>query len=294
MLRSIAASAALLVTVAASSPSTSIYGTITGRVVGANTRNGIAYVAVFIMGAETGGQTNRDGRFTIVQVPQGTYELRLKTVDYITLSRPITVHAGDQDLGTFVLEPKVKAIHIVGTSARRDSGELVCEARLTKNPLFVGDHLQLGVRIENHGHSNVLLPYGIDGSDGRRYPMIHVSVQGPHHGFVMDRIIGCGPVDALMEGDFATVRSGQSLDPLSRGWQPASIRAGRFEKPGTYTAIVSYSTRESDARRWVGAISDSVSPQVSRRLRRVPLVDLADTVTFEVRAKRKAKVASSQ
>lgn len=292
MLRSIL-SAVTLTTIAAGIGSAEETGTITGRVVGSDTRAGIAYVGVLIMEAQTGGQTNRDGRFSIAGVQPGTYVLRLKTVDYLPLSRQISVHPGNQNLGTFVLEPKVKAIHIVGTSAKRDSGELSCEVRLAKEP-FVGDPLHLALLVHNQGSKDVVLPYGLDGSDGRRYPMIQVRVEGPEQGFVTERVAGCGPVDALAEGDLVAVGSGQSLDPLSKGWLPSNIRTGRFEKAGTYTAIVSYSTRESDARRWVGAISDTLPLQVSRRLRRVPLVVLADTLTFEVKDKRKPGVASSR
>ncbi|HET9940468.1 MAG TPA: carboxypeptidase-like regulatory domain-containing protein, partial [Candidatus Eisenbacteria bacterium] len=78
MLRSIATTLALALTVAAAPASESTYGTITGRVVGSDTKNGIAYVAVMIMDAQTGGQTDREGRFSIIHLQPGTYEMRLR------------------------------------------------------------------------------------------------------------------------------------------------------------------------------------------------------------------------
>ncbi|HEX5030017.1 MAG TPA: hypothetical protein VFX78_01005, partial [Candidatus Eisenbacteria bacterium] len=73
------------------------------------------------------------------------------------------------------------------------------------------------------------------------------------------------------------------VDVFSKGWLPSDLRVGRFKKPGAYTAIVSYSTRQTNAQYWIGTTSYSeVSSEIVKRLRKIPLVDLVDSVSFEV------------
>jgi len=256
-----------------------VTSTLTGKVVDSITRKPIRFAIILVLGAQTGAQTNDSGRFEIIKIQPGEYAVRVRMAGYVPLERQVRLDPGEQSLGTIRLVPVVPPEPVVGTSAV-SGGELRCEVALTNPAPTVGDQIHLSAQIHNDGSKDVVLPYGLDGSDGNRYPKIRVRVEGPDG--------GCGAFDQLEESDLATVAPGGTIDVLAK-WVPSNIRSGRIAKPGSYKVIVNYSTKERDARQWVGSMDATIPGSLLKRLRRVPMVNLTDSVRFEVRTKRPAK-----
>lgn len=70
-------------------------GTIMVTVVSEN-GEALQYAAVFVLGAQTGGQTDRDGRVLIHHVPIGVYTVRAKMVGFVQMEREsVRVTEGD-------------------------------------------------------------------------------------------------------------------------------------------------------------------------------------------------------
>ena len=97
-------------------------GTITGRVTDKRTGHAIPFATVSLVGAQKGGLTDSEGRFTVTGVPVGTYELKVQFLGYKPESRPgVTIAAGRPAVADFKLEEVVvreeKAVEV--TAERR-------------------------------------------------------------------------------------------------------------------------------------------------------------------------------
>src|SRR5262249_42057864 len=70
-------------------------GTITGKVIDKKTGHALPFANVAVPAAQKGGLTDSEGRFTILGVPAGTYELKVQFLGYQPETRPgIVVAAG--------------------------------------------------------------------------------------------------------------------------------------------------------------------------------------------------------
>src|SRR5499427_2270200 len=97
-------------------------GTITGKVTDKHTGHALPFANVAVIGAQKGGLTDSEGRFTVTGVPFGTYELKVQFLGYKPESRPgVVVAAGKQTVADFKLEEIVvheeKAVEV--TAERR-------------------------------------------------------------------------------------------------------------------------------------------------------------------------------
>jgi TonB-dependent starch-binding outer membrane protein SusC len=70
-------------------------GTVTGRVLDEGSGEPVIGAQIFLAGTSRGMTTNQEGRFIMVGVPAGTYELRATVIGYAQESREITVTAGE-------------------------------------------------------------------------------------------------------------------------------------------------------------------------------------------------------
>ena len=66
-------------------------GRIEGTVTDGRTHQPLASVSVFIQGAGIGSQTNDRGRYVLVNVPSGQYEVRARRIGFSTSARRVTV-----------------------------------------------------------------------------------------------------------------------------------------------------------------------------------------------------------
>src|SRR5499427_863362 len=83
-------------------------GTITGKVTDKHTGHALTFANVAVIGAQKGGLTDSEGRFTVTGVPFGTYELKVQFLGYKPESRPgVVVAAGKQTVADFKLEEVV-------------------------------------------------------------------------------------------------------------------------------------------------------------------------------------------
>lgn len=97
-------------------------GTLTGKVVDKRTGHALPFANVAVVGAQKGGLTDSEGRFTISGVPVGTYEVRVQFLGYKAEARPgVVVTVGKPVVVDFKLEDIVvreeKAVEV--TADRR-------------------------------------------------------------------------------------------------------------------------------------------------------------------------------
>jgi hypothetical protein len=272
-------------------------GVIFGTVVAAKDGLPIQYASVIVLGRRLGMPTNRAGQFRIDRVPLGTQTLRVMIVGHKRVDRKITVLPGENSLGTIALEfeavrmsddsfsrESIRRDGAVGSAARTVSGDLHCVVRLIDPEPTVGDGVEIDAKIYNLSRFEAVLPFGRKGSDAAQFPRVLVQIHGPPGGFVVEREKDAGDAKGLRMKDLATVKPGNSFDPLMTGWKPANLRYGKFKKPGKYRLVFQYSTFESDGNRWLGDTRFTEPVTVlAKRLMYVPLVQLADSVSFVVR-----------
>lgn len=97
-------------------------GTLTGKVTDKRTGHALPFANVAVVGAQKGGLTDSEGRFTISGIPVGTYEVRVQFLGYRPEARPgVVVAVGKPTVVDFKLEDVVvreeKAVEV--TADRR-------------------------------------------------------------------------------------------------------------------------------------------------------------------------------
>jgi Ca-activated chloride channel family protein len=85
-------------------------GTITGRVIDAKSRQPIAFANVQVVGMPRGAMTGDDGRFTIQDLPESTYTVKVMMMGYQTIEqRDVVVRAGKETELAFAMNVTVVA-----------------------------------------------------------------------------------------------------------------------------------------------------------------------------------------
>ena len=267
-------------------------GVISGTVVAAKDGLPIQHASVIVLERSLGGPTNRAGQFRIDRVPLGTQTLRVMIVGHKRVDRKITVLPGENTLGTIALEFEAVRMHDDDGLVRRRPESigvlaavpnLQCTIRLVDPEPTVGDALEVEARIYNLGKAEVLLPVGREGCDNGQFPQILVHVDGRTDGFVLERDHEPRDPKPLRERDFITVKPRNTFDPFFHGWKPTSLRLGRIKKPGKYRVVFRYSTYARNFDTWFGSTRFARGAGIVERLQHVPLVQLADSVSFVVR-----------
>ena|GEM_PF-7093903 len=278
------------------------FGSVTGAVASADSGYGLRNATVSVLDLQIGTHTNNEGIFRFDDVPQGRHTIRVRSAGFKVLERDLTVAAGENSLGTIALESDPtqtvetrtanRAIlrtrnGIVGSKATVSAQDIQMLVRVIGREPTVGDRLAIDARIYNLGKRETVMPLCLDGSDGARFPRVQVRVEGPPGGFVVKPYSRIGPLTELRARDLVTVKGLSSLNPFGLAWMPANIRLGRIMKPGKYRVILEYSTNEPDANRWLGDIGGrdyaKNMEHLYDRLKLLPLVELADSVSFIVR-----------
>ena len=124
-------------------------GTVSGRVVEAG-GGGMASVQVTLMGTGLGAFSGADGRFSIVNVAPGTYEVRARRIGYRYASSQVTVRSGEAVQVEIRLESEplqldeVVVTGAAGTARRREVGNAIAQiavADVVTEPLASVDNL---------------------------------------------------------------------------------------------------------------------------------------------------------
>src|SRR5205823_3627895 len=110
--------------VAAQQPS----GTISGRVVDRGTQQPIIGATVRIIGTTRGAQTSDQGTYRLTGVPSGAVNVQALRIGYASITRPLTVTAGQEATLDFTLDQAATTLDVVQVTAtgqeqsRRESG----------------------------------------------------------------------------------------------------------------------------------------------------------------------------
>lgn len=115
-------------------------GTITGSVTDASTTRPLASVQVYLVDTSLGTLTSQNGRYLILNVPAGTYQIRAERIGFATVTQEVTVTGGQTAQVDFQLETaalNLDEIVVTGTAGaarRREVGNSISEINLAKIP----------------------------------------------------------------------------------------------------------------------------------------------------------------
>jgi len=115
-------------------------GQITGQVVGARNGAPIADVQVYLEGTQRGVLTGQNGRFLLINVPVGSYELRAERIGYSAATQSVSVQSGGTAEINFQLEDQalgLDEIVVTGTAGqarRREIGNSISQLNVADMP----------------------------------------------------------------------------------------------------------------------------------------------------------------
>lgn len=119
-----------------------------------------------------------------------------------------------------------------------------------KSTYMIGECPKISATLTNQsGHTITLVP-AIDGSAGRRYPLVKFSVQAPPNAMEEEVLFGCGNVNSLEPSDFHVLPASGQLELLGPwGGAPwTALNRGL----GEYIVKLTYDTNETDVELWLG------------------------------------------
>ena len=121
-------------------------GTVTGRVVNAETGRPLPGVNVVVQGTSRGASTGPEGRFSVDGLEAGPCTVRAQFVGYIPQPREVEVPAGGTAEVQFALSPRTVGLEAVEVTARRGAREAAEQIRKAEiqeaNPRDAGEVLR--------------------------------------------------------------------------------------------------------------------------------------------------------
>ena len=126
-------------------------GQITGSVTNASTGGPLSEVQVYIEGQNLGALTRADGRYLILNVAAGQYDLTAQRIGFASVTQSITVSAGGTVTADFALETQALGLDelvvtgTAGAATRREIGNTISQiniAEVADAPTQVSDMLQ--------------------------------------------------------------------------------------------------------------------------------------------------------
>jgi hypothetical protein len=100
-------------------------GTISGRVTASSgARTALENARVLVIGTTLAASTNREGAYTIANVPAGTYTVRVVRLGYSAASQSVTVSAGATATVDFALDESAFALAEVTVTATGEARKL--------------------------------------------------------------------------------------------------------------------------------------------------------------------------
>ena len=115
-------------------------GQITGTVTAAGTGAPLGEVQVYLVGRDQGSLSRSDGRYLIVNVPAGNYELRAERIGYAPQTSTIQVTAGGTTAADFRLDEQALGLDEIvvtgtaGASRRREVGNAIAQINVADVP----------------------------------------------------------------------------------------------------------------------------------------------------------------
>ena len=125
-------------------------GQITGTVTNAQSGAPLGEVQVYIVDGELGTLSRADGRFLILNVPAGTYDVSAQRIGYGVLTQSVTVSAGATATLNFTLATQALGLDEIvvtgtaGAARRREVGNAIAQVNvsdLAERPTSVSDLL---------------------------------------------------------------------------------------------------------------------------------------------------------
>src|SRR5256714_4246352 len=116
-IRSLGVAAAWLLATGFAAGPVSAQGTVAGRVTDRSNRRPVAAGAVLMVATSLQARTSREGRYSITNVPPGTYQVQVRFIGYATATQPVTVTAGQSATLDFALTPAAVPLDVVVVSA---------------------------------------------------------------------------------------------------------------------------------------------------------------------------------
>src|SRR5690606_10081032 len=128
----------LLLAIHLSATSGSAQGTVTGRVVDAQTRQPLGAAQVFIVDNNIGALTTAAGGYRLIDVPAGSYTIRAQLIGYRSSDQSVSVVAGQSVVANFEISQDALALDEVivtgtpGGTQRRALGNVVSRVEATQ------------------------------------------------------------------------------------------------------------------------------------------------------------------
>jgi len=132
-------------------PASAQTGQITGTVTQDQSGQSLSEVQVYVTGLQLGSLTRADGRFLILNVPAGTYEVKAERIGFQTGTQSVTVTAGGTAIVNFQLGTQALGLDEIvvtgaaGSARRREIGNSITQlniADIPDRPVVVSDLLQ--------------------------------------------------------------------------------------------------------------------------------------------------------
>ncbi len=140
-------------------------GTITGRVVVAASLAPLGSAQVYLVGTGIGTLTNAEGRFLLLNVPPGSYTIRVERIGYATGNQEVTVQAGASTDVRFELQEvalgldEIVVTGTAGAARRREVGNSISQLSTAEiiEPVISTDALlqgrAAGIQVTEQGGS---------------------------------------------------------------------------------------------------------------------------------------------
>src|SRR6266571_7232832 len=78
----------------AAGPVSAQQGSVAGQVTDKSNQQPVAGAVVLVAGTSRQARTGREGRYSITNVPSGTYQVQVRFIGFATTTQPVTVAAG--------------------------------------------------------------------------------------------------------------------------------------------------------------------------------------------------------
>ena len=115
-------------------------GQITGTVTNVQSGAPLGSVQVYLVGQSLGSLSRADGRFLILNVPPGSYELRAEQIGFEAQTQTVQVTAGTPMTVNFTLSPQTLGLDEIvvtgtaGSARRREIGNSITQLNVTEIP----------------------------------------------------------------------------------------------------------------------------------------------------------------